>query len=158
MPSGPRRPPRNEATKYLGGTGQEVTLTVEINARSDGYDTRTPLHNLELIGEAATRIPVDVRESHPHMPWRRIVGTRNRLAHDYLGVDEDVVWDIVQTEVPSLLGGVAGVVSPGRKWQGGNCSFGHTRKPGLGPISSWASPVPMPVTGCLALPCLASQA
>lgn len=39
----------------------------------------------------------------PHIPWRRIIGTRNRLAHDYLGVDEDVIWDIVQTEVPSLL-------------------------------------------------------
>ena len=61
------------------------------------------LRNLELIGEAATRIPADVRESHPHIPWRRIIGTRNRLAHDYLGVDEDVIWDIVQTEVPSLL-------------------------------------------------------
>lgn len=61
------------------------------------------LRNLELIGEAATRIPVDVRESHPHIPWRRIIGTRNRLAHDYLGVDEDVIWDIVQTEVPRLL-------------------------------------------------------
>ena len=61
------------------------------------------LRNLELIGEAATRIPVDVRESRPDIPWRRIIGTRNRLAHDYLGVDEDVVWDIVQTEIPSLL-------------------------------------------------------
>ena len=61
------------------------------------------LRNLELIGEGATRTPADVRESHPHILWRRIIGTRNRLAHDYLGVDEDVIWDIVQTQVPSLL-------------------------------------------------------
>ena len=61
------------------------------------------LRNLELIGEAATRVPSDVREAHPHFPWRRIIGTRNRLAHDYLGIDDDMIWDIVRTEIPNLL-------------------------------------------------------
>ena len=61
------------------------------------------LRNIELIGEAATHIPKYVREEHPDIPWRRIVGTRNRVAHGYLGIDDDVVWDIIQTDVPDLL-------------------------------------------------------
>ena len=61
------------------------------------------LRNIELIGEAATHIPDQVREEHPDIPWRRIVGTRNRVAHGYLGIDDDVVWDVIQTDVPDLL-------------------------------------------------------
>ena len=47
------------------------------------------LRNLELIGEAATHIPGEVREAHPEIQWRRIIATRNRLAHGYLGMDDD---------------------------------------------------------------------
>ena len=61
------------------------------------------LRNLELIGEAATHIPTQVREAHPEIQWRRIIATRNRLAHGYLGMDDDVIWDIIQTDVPKLL-------------------------------------------------------
>ena len=61
------------------------------------------LRNLQLIGEAATHIPGEVCEAHPEIQWRDIVGTRNRLAHSYLGIDDDVIWDIIQTDVPKLL-------------------------------------------------------
>ena len=61
------------------------------------------LRNIELIGEAASHVPEYVRRGHPDIPWRRIVGTRNRIAHGYLGIDDDVVWDIIQTDVPDLL-------------------------------------------------------
>jgi len=60
------------------------------------------LRNLELIGEAATHIPSDIRERHEEIPWRLIVATRNRLIHGYLGIDEDVIWSIVTDEVPLL--------------------------------------------------------
>jgi len=52
------------------------------------------LRNLELIGEAATRIPDDVRLAHAEIPWRQIIAMRNQLIHAYLGVDLDVVWDV----------------------------------------------------------------
>ena len=61
------------------------------------------LRNLELIGEAATHIPTEVREAHPEIQWRRIIATRNRLAHGYLGMDDDVIWDIIRADVPNLL-------------------------------------------------------
>lgn len=61
------------------------------------------LRNLELMGEAATHVPDEVRASHHDVPWRLIVATRNRLIHGYLGIDNDTLWSIVVTDVPALL-------------------------------------------------------
>ena len=58
---------------------------------------------MELIGEAVTHIPAEVREAHPEIQWRRVIATRNRLAHGYSGIDDDIIWDIIQTGVPKLL-------------------------------------------------------
>ena len=70
-------------------------------ASSLTYDAT--LRNMELIGEAATHIPDEIRKKHPEIQWRSIVATRNRLAHGYLGLDDDVIWDIIQTDIAKLL-------------------------------------------------------
>ncbi len=61
------------------------------------------LRNLELIGEAATRIPDEIRDTHTEIPWRMIIATRNRLIHAYLGIDDDTVWSIIREDIPGLL-------------------------------------------------------
>jgi uncharacterized protein with HEPN domain len=61
------------------------------------------LRSIELIGEAATRLPDDVRLAAPAIPWREIVAMRNQLIHSYLGVDLDVVWNVVQGGIPSCF-------------------------------------------------------
>jgi uncharacterized protein with HEPN domain len=61
------------------------------------------LRKIELIGEVATRLPHDVRLADPAIPWREIVAMRNQLTHSYLGVDLDVVWNVVQGEIPSCF-------------------------------------------------------
>jgi uncharacterized protein with HEPN domain len=61
------------------------------------------VRNLELIGEAATHIPPAVRDAHPNIPWRMLIATRNQLIHGYLGLDNDILWNIVQMDVPVLL-------------------------------------------------------
>ncbi len=61
------------------------------------------LRNLEILGEAAKKIPDDVRIRFPNVPWRRISGLRDVLAHDYFGLDEGILWDVITHEVPSLL-------------------------------------------------------
>lgn len=69
----------------------------------DGRTFDATLRNLELLGEAARHVPAAVRASAERIAWREIIGMRNRLAYGYLGVDNDVVWQTVQTEVPILL-------------------------------------------------------
>lgn len=61
------------------------------------------LRNLELLGEAATHVPDQVRARSPQVPWRMVVATRIRLIHGYLGIDNDTLWSIVVTDVPVLL-------------------------------------------------------
>lgn len=61
------------------------------------------MRNLELIGEAATHIPDEIRQANPQIPWRLIIATRNRLIHGYLGIDNDTLWSIIRSDIPSLL-------------------------------------------------------
>ncbi len=61
------------------------------------------VRNIELIGEAATHIPDAVRLATSHIPWRMLIATRNQLIHGYVGLDNDTLWSIVETDVPALL-------------------------------------------------------
>ena len=63
------------------------------------------LRDMELIGEAATGIPEEVRQTHTEIPWRMIIATRNRLIHAYLGIDDDIIWSIIRDDIPPLLAG-----------------------------------------------------
>ena len=78
---------------------------------ADGRTYDATLRNLELIGEAATHIPRAVRDAHPEIEWREIIATRNRVAHGYMGMDEDVIWDIIQTDIPNLLPALRGLLN-----------------------------------------------
>ena len=69
------------------------------------------LRNLELIGEAATHSPGHVRAAHPDVPWRAIVGLRNRLAHGYLTISDSVVWTTIQEAVPPLVPSLRSVLN-----------------------------------------------
>jgi uncharacterized protein with HEPN domain len=57
---------------------------------------------LEIIGEASKNIPEEVRSSHPDLPWREMAGIRNKLIHDYFGVNLAVVWKTVKEDLPTL--------------------------------------------------------
>ena len=81
---------------YTRSLDQDGFVNSDLN-----YDAT--LRNLELIGEAATHIPVDVREGNPSIPWRLVIATRNRLIHGYLGIDNDTLWSIIRDDIPSLL-------------------------------------------------------
>lgn len=61
------------------------------------------IRNLEVIGEAATHIPTQIRDQYSDISWRMIVATRNQLIHGYLGIDNDILWNIVSENIPELL-------------------------------------------------------
>ena len=58
--------------------------------------------NLLIIGEAAGKLPIDLREAHPQIPWRQVVGLRNVIAHQYFRLDLEIIWDVVEEELPEL--------------------------------------------------------
>ena len=70
---------------------------------NSGITYDATLRNLELIGEAATHIPQEVRDQHAEIPWRMVIATRNKLTHGYLGIDNETLWSIIQADVPELL-------------------------------------------------------
>ncbi len=56
-----------------------------------------------MIGDAAKRLPPEVKEPHPEIAWRDISGLRDIIVHEYFGLDLDIVWDVVENRVPILL-------------------------------------------------------
>ncbi len=64
---------------------------------------RGSLYGIEHIGESANRVPHEIRDANPQIPWGKIIGARNRIIHRYDQIDEDVIWEIIQTSVPDLL-------------------------------------------------------
>lgn len=63
---------------------------------------RAFVRSLEIIGEAAKKLPDEFRAKHPGVEWRAMAGMRDRLIHGYFGVDYDLVWDVVDTKIPAL--------------------------------------------------------
>jgi uncharacterized protein with HEPN domain len=58
---------------------------------------------IEIVGEGVKRLPEDIKQQHPDIPWREIAGTRDHLIHGYDIVDHQVLWDAVQIDIPRLL-------------------------------------------------------
>ncbi len=56
----------------------------------------------QVIGEAATRLSQEIRDAHPHVPWREIIAFRNRLIHGYDTIDRDILWAILTADFPKL--------------------------------------------------------
>ncbi|OGE19560.1 hypothetical protein A3A14_02940 [Candidatus Daviesbacteria bacterium RIFCSPLOWO2_01_FULL_43_38] len=64
------------------------------------------VRNLEIVGEAAKNIPEDFTEKHSSLPWREMVTMRNKVIHEYSGVDLDILWKTVREDLPALKGQV----------------------------------------------------
>lgn len=60
------------------------------------------IRNIEIIGEASKNVPDTVKEKHPGIPWNKLGGIRNRIVHEYFGVDINIIWFIVSNELSQL--------------------------------------------------------
>lgn len=82
-----------------------ATYTAGMTYEAFLADTRTQdavVRNLEIIGEATKNLSTELRAQHPDMPWKGMASVRDRLIHHYFGVNLDVVWHIVTTELPDV--------------------------------------------------------
>lgn len=69
------------------------------------------IRNFEIIGEAANRLPEEIREKYIEINWFRIRGFRNRIVHDYMGIDYQIVWSIIQNDIDELEIKISKIVS-----------------------------------------------
>jgi uncharacterized protein with HEPN domain len=70
---------------------------------SDPKTVDAVIRNFEIIGEAANRLPDEYKDAHPEIDWFRMRGFRNRIVHDYFGIDYSIVWQIKETYLPLLI-------------------------------------------------------
>lgn len=60
------------------------------------------LRSIQVIGEASKRVPEEVRARYPQVPWREMAGMRDKIIHDYLDVDTEIVWHVITKRIPDL--------------------------------------------------------
>lgn len=88
--------------------------TANMNYDAFLTDTKTQdavIRNLEIIGEAAKKISSPLREQTRDLPWRSMAGLRDRLIHDYFGVNVDIVWEIISRELSELIEPLKTIIS-----------------------------------------------
>ncbi len=100
-----KREPKLLLADILEAVEKIKRYTAEHDYETFSQDSKTSdavIRNFEIIGEAANRLPDEFKDRYPTIDWFRIVGFRNRIVHDYMGVDYKIVWTIIQKGLDKL--------------------------------------------------------
>jgi len=88
-----------DEVEYLIEDSQEITFDIFI---ADKTRIRAYARSLEIIGEATKKLPKKFRDKYPDIEWKGMAGLRDKLIHDYFGVDFELVWDVINKKIPDL--------------------------------------------------------
>ena len=88
-----------DETEYILHCSKNVSQDTFLN---DQTLQRAFVRSIEIIGEAAKKVPEDIRQKYSHIQWRAMAGMRDKLIHGYFGVDYDIVWDVLENHIPVL--------------------------------------------------------
>ena len=83
-----------------------LTYTADLTSQQFMEDIKTQdavVRNLEVIGEATKNLSANLRKSHPDVPWKDLMGMRDKMIHHYFGINYEIVWTIAKDELASLL-------------------------------------------------------
>lgn len=101
MPSSPLEFLRHilDECVYIGDRASELTKQ---EFMQDATLRRAFVRSIEVIGEATKKVPATLRRKHSQVEWKIMAGMRDRLIHDYFGIDYEIVWDVVVNKIPVL--------------------------------------------------------
>ena len=91
---------------------------------------RAFVRSLEVIGEAVKKIPSDFKEKHTEIPWKEIAGMRDKLIHEYFGVNYKIVWKTVQLEIPRLMEKIENILKERGELEPSQAGTGHIMSSG----------------------------
>jgi uncharacterized protein with HEPN domain len=89
--------------RYTAGMDQELF-------QQDEKTIDAVVRNLEILGEATRQLPEDFIDRYSKVPWRKIAGLRNRIVHDYFGLDLEIIWQVIRNDLPPLKVGLEELV------------------------------------------------
>lgn len=81
--------------QHTKGKEKDIVINDEVLCRA-------VVRSIEIIGEASKKIDDEFKSIHHHIEWKKMAGTRDKLIHDYFGIDYDIVWDIIENKIPDL--------------------------------------------------------
>jgi uncharacterized protein with HEPN domain len=93
---------------YTGGVSYEQFM-------ADRRTQDAVVRNIEVIGEAVKRLSSSLKRQHPAIPWKDMAGMRDKVIHDYFGINYDIVWTVASEEIPRLLSSISGVLQKLRR-------------------------------------------
>ena len=73
------------------------------NFAGDKKTTNAVIRSLEVIGEATKNLPLSFRDNYPDIPWKQMAGMRDKLIHEYFGIDKQMVWQVIEKHIPNIL-------------------------------------------------------
>jgi uncharacterized protein with HEPN domain len=79
--------------------------------KNDRKTINAVIRSIEVIGEASKKIPKNIRERHPDIPWKKIAGMRDKLIHEYFGIDLEILWKVAKEEIKKLEPGIKQILN-----------------------------------------------
>jgi len=83
----------NRITEYIGGYDFD-------NFKRDYKTVDAVIRNFEVLGEASKNIPLEIKQKYPNVPWNEMYLLRNKVSHEYFGVDYEIIWDVAVNYLP----------------------------------------------------------
>ena len=101
-----KREPQLLIEDIIEAASKILKFTKDMDFETFSRDEKTMdavVRNFEVIGEASNHLPNEFKKLHTNIDWKRIIGFRNRIIHEYFGIDRSIVWNITQNYLPDML-------------------------------------------------------